>query len=87
MTTPRQVRALGGLTRFSADPRTHDRYAEPVLVPRGDAANEGLARQWFRRYAPIGSAWWRARWHGRVPLMLSAELREAWRVNPAEPSR
>jgi len=38
-----------GRTHPLRDPRTHDRYAEPVLVPRGDAANEGLARQWFRR--------------------------------------
>ena len=77
MTDPDEVRALGGITRFR-DPRTHDRYAEPVLVPPGDAVNEALARTWFRRYDADWPRMVAARWHGLIPLMLSADLREAW---------
>ena len=61
------------------DARTLSIRAEPLLVPRDllGAANEQAARRYYRRFDD--AAWEtmvRERWKGRVPAMLTAELRE-----------
>jgi|GEM_PF-3577486 len=74
-----RINALGGLARFR-DPRIMGKYAEPVLVPRDldQGQNEALARSWFGRYRSSWDAMLKARWGNLVPLMLTAQLRDAW---------
>ena len=92
-----RIAEWGGVARFR-DSRVYAKYAEPVTVdtafaaPGFDAAaNEALARRWFceqpGRYAGGWDNLKRTRFSGRVPLMLSPALSDAWatRSGKAEP--
>lgn len=82
----------GPFTRFR-DPRKYDKWKEPVLVPpdffgdERDAANREAALQYFQRYAGNWEAMVAQRWNGLVPLMLTAQMRDAWddKAGKAEP--
>lgn len=72
--------AAGGQARYR-DPRKLDKYAEPVLVAvdAQPAGNQDLARAYFARYSDTAFATMiRERWHGHVPLMITAELCDEW---------
>lgn len=83
-----RLASWGGLARFR-DPRIFVKYAEPVTIdaaftaPGFDAAaNEAAAQRWFcERPGRYAGAWQRLkqkRFAGRVPLMVTSELAQAW---------
>ncbi|GDY11537.1 hypothetical protein LBMAG53_04140 [Planctomycetota bacterium] len=78
-TDPAVIAAGGGLTRFR-DPRQIAKYAEPVLVPREFLApdNEAAAKRYFSRFSATWEDTVRERWGGRLPLMLTAAMKDAW---------
>jgi multiple sugar transport system permease protein len=78
-TDARRIAAQGGWVRFR-DPRKLAKQAEPVLIPAelSSPDNTAAARRWFARY-PDWDLMVRERWDGRIPLMLTAELKDAWR--------
>jgi multiple sugar transport system permease protein len=71
--------ADGGWARLR-DPRLLPRFAEPVLIPRDrqPAGNEALARAYFSRFSATWDVMIAGRWQGRVPLMASRALKDAW---------
>lgn len=76
MNDPTVIARFGGVTRFRTG--KIPRMKGVVLIPRGDAANEAMARAWFSRYDATWDEMVAARWHGQVPLMLSEAMRRDW---------
>jgi len=84
----RRLGEWGGLARFR-DPRVYVKYAEAVTVDADFAApgfdtvaNEAAAKAWFcERPGRYAGAWERlkqTRFAGRVPLMVTPAMSDAW---------